>query len=169
MPQPPAVQMRRKLDRVTRQLDGRALREAAMEQARQLQRIADEAVRSTPARNGSLADGSMSGWHRGRPVVLATRVTPREGQSSASVLVTPDRTAGLWRVLESGRQGNARGARVARGTTRAGAVRYRRVRRTTGATEAKGTWTRASRMMVLHTERVGRQKLGRVMERALRA
>lgn len=165
----PAAQVARKVDRVVRQLDGRALGEMLADEAKQLQRIAAQAVRDTPARNGSLSDGSMSGWHRGRPVVLATRVTPREGQDRASVLVTPDRTAGLWRVLESGRQGNAKGARVARGTTRAGNVRYRRVRRTTGATEAKRTWSTASERMTAYSERVGKGRVARLARRALSA
>lgn len=131
-------------------------------------KVASEAVRDTPAGSGrSLADMSMSGWHRGRPVPLGTRVTAGVYRTLPSAVLTPDRTAGLWRVLESGRQGNAKGARVARGTTKAGAVRYRRARRTSGATEAKRTWTRAAALMEARTGPAVRKVLAENFSRTL--
>lgn len=142
------ARVRKRMDAFADEISGKAQADRLRRLARDLQREAVEAVRESPARSGSLADGSMSGWHRGRPVRLATRVTSHLAGDRKTLLVTPDRTAGLWRVLESGRRAQTKGDRIARGVTKKGNVRMRRVKRTMGATEGKGTWSRASEAMV---------------------
>lgn len=151
------ARIRKRIKAFEDEVAGKGMQSRLDRLARELERDAAEAVRSTPAASGTLSDGSMSGWHRGRPVVLATRRTHRVSGARQSVLVTPDRTAGLWRVLESGRQAQTKGDRIARGVTKAGNVRMRRARRTLGATKGKGTWSRASRSM----ERTARRELPR--------
>lgn len=177
------AKLHKTVDRVQRQFDGRALAETVDVLAREAQQDAEEAVRRSPIKMAghSLADLSMSGWHRKKPVKLATRRTPRTEDSAASVLVTPDRTAGLWRVLESGRAGygtfgttddEKAGLRLyERRVTKTMGVRSykRRVKRNMGPTEAKGTWTLAVKLMGERTRRRGQAKFQRAMGRALRA
>ena len=128
----------KRLDKFAAEVDGRAMEDDLRRIGQELRPVAAQAVVA------ELGDMSMSGWHRGRPVALDTRVTVHMPR----VYVTPDRTAGLWRVLESGRQASSRGDRVARGVTKKGNVRYRRVKRNVGATAAKHTWSEAERRMV---------------------
>lgn len=108
----------------------------------------------------------MSGWHRGNPVRLATRITMR--RDGTGVLVTPDRTAGLWRVLESGRRAALKGERVARGVTRSGNVRHRRVKRNVGATSPKRTWTQAERRMERAVKIAMAREMSSAFTRAMR-
>ena len=164
MPNADVARVQRRIAKFTDELAGKPMADRLKALGRELQRDAAEAVRETPAKAGTLSDLSMSGWHRGRPVKLATRVTPRSGDGKSSVLVTPDRTAGLWRVLESGRQGYAKGDRRTAGVTRKGNVRRRRVRRTTGATEGKRTWSRASDKMMARSRRELTPKITKVFK-----
>ncbi len=169
------AKLHKTVDRVNRQFDGRALADTVDALAREAQQDAAEAVRRTRVKTAgrSLADLSMSGWRRGSPVKLATRRTPRTEDAAASVLVTPDRTAGLWRVLEDGRQGYAKGDRRAyekRATKTMGVRTYKRkVKRTQGATEGKETWTLAVRLMSDRTQRRGQARFQKAMRRAISA
>lgn len=102
-------------------------------------------VARTPAKKGSLADGSMSGWGQrdGTPWVLTGMY---EQPDWHSVEIMPVRKAtGPMRVLEAGRKSyNAGDARV-KGTYRSKKTgdlrkRYRKVRRNIGGQAGKGTW-----------------------------
>lgn len=108
----------------------------------------DRAVRSTPSKRGSLADGSMSGFRRGGPIEITgtSRVV-----ADHAVLVEPvKRAKGPMAVLERGRNlggsGGTAGPGVsADGTTRRNKngqlrkVRAFKTRRWNGYTEPKGT------------------------------
>lgn len=109
------------------------------------QRIADRA-----ASRDLGGDRAFSGWHRGRPMRLDTRLRPLS--SSGATLLTPTRSsAGPWTVAEFGRnQGNASGISGpginrrtgATSRTRSGAVRRTRARqsrRWNGVTAGKRT------------------------------
>jgi len=151
----------------------RELAQDAMPRREELQAVADrlvpevaEAVRATPSRGEgrSLADQSMSGWRRGKPILIAGTAFVRKG----SIMVTRNKeSAGMMRVLDDGRnRGDAGGFAgpgvSADGTTRrtkAGNVRKvanrsklvvgdGRVRRKwNGPTEGKNTWTHALNRM----------------------
>lgn len=109
----------------------------------------DAAVRATPSAHGSLSDGSMSHWRRGAPIQISGRASPHRGD--VGVTISPGRAAGPMRVLEDGRPAHAKGDRVLRRMvqtkTKGVQPRYRKVKRTAGATKGKGTWTRAVRAM----------------------
>lgn len=112
--------------------------------------MVDDAVRA------DLGDLSMSHWRRGNPI-------PITGDYSAGqdeLAVTPSRrSVGLMRVLEDGRSAYAAGDKRASGrytSKKTGDVRqkYRTVKRSTGATRGKGTWTDATRRLTDRARKV---------------
>lgn len=184
----PAAQVARKVDRMQRQLDGRAMAEQVKELGNEARRDALAAARQTRVKSPgrTLTDLSMSGWHRGNPVVLATRQTLRDdqGRRVVSTLVTPDRTAGLWRVLQDGRaaarkfqagdgafseDGRSREGFRRAGSRKDGSTKWRRLTRNVGAMEGKGTWDAAVRSMLDGSQRRGKAKFQRAMRRVLDA
>lgn len=100
-------------------------------------------------------DRAFSGWNRGNPIALDTRL--RNGREGATIMAPTRSSAGPWTVAEQGRnQGNASGfsgpgintRTGVTSRTKAGAirkVRARRSRRWNGTTKGKGTATEAGR------------------------
>lgn len=109
-------------------------------------------VQRTPARRGSLRDGSMSGWGRkdGTPFNLVGRY---EQPDWHTLEIVPDpKSRGPIRVLEVGRRAYQAGDARAKGTytskkTGERRTRYRKVKRNIGATSGKGTWSDVSRVV----------------------
>lgn len=136
-----------------------------------LRREAEEAVRQTPAKSGTLADQSMSGWHRKNAVKLKSRATVQD--NGQRLLVTPDRTAGLWRVLEDGREAHEVGfrrerSRYVRKTGETRIYRSKASKRATGAMKGKGTWTTAQRKMATATRRFIPREMTEAFRRSFR-
>jgi len=125
-------------------MSGQAGKQRLERVARQTKTDVDEAVR------GDLGDLSMSGWSRKKPYDIRGRY---DIISDHEFEVNPDRKArGPMRVLESGRQA------YQMGDTRSGGFRTRKkdgarvekrrkVKRATGATKGKGTWSDATKLM----------------------
>lgn len=135
----------KKLDQLGREMTGKPGQ----------QRLESVALKSLPDVNAAvpadIGDQSMSGWRRGAPIPVTASV-----QKEPNVAIVPtERSAGQWRVLETGRnQGNAGGLAgpgiSADGTTRRNKngkvrkVRARKGRRWNGTTEGKDTWSDAA-------------------------
>jgi hypothetical protein len=108
---------------------------------------------STPdidkAVSGDIGDQSMSNWWRGKPVPIVGDYKVAHRTLTMQFART---SAGPGRVLESGRSAHAAGGTRNSGTYRSkrtGEVRQktRKVKRTSGATRGKGTWTDAVRIL----------------------
>ena len=111
----------------------------------------ERAIAATPAKDGSLADRSMSGWHgKGQP---SFRLSGKADASKdgRTVQVAPAAEGAQWRkgagqmrVLEDGRSSYAKGDRRKSGTrTNKSGERVdktRKLRQNVGATRGKGTW-----------------------------
>lgn len=144
------ARLRKRLAEFSDDLNGKAAADRLKRVGKAMAAKAEQEVRNESSKTPghTLSDQSMSGWNRGKPARIGTRVTVH---GARNVLVTPDRTAGLWRVLNDGRQGRAKGESRERSryVKKSGEVRtYRsRVKRTSGATAGKGTWDKATRVM----------------------
>lgn len=167
------ARLHRKFDKVARELDGRALEAKLLELGKDASKFVDDAVRSTPAKNGTLGDGSMSGWRRNSPFKLdgAARAVKQGGK--AQVVVSPSRRAlGPMRVLEDGRKASTKGEfRVVgqRFSKKSGYLvdKRRRVKRSSGATEGKQTWTRATTVMARYVPIAGRRQFVTTWKKAM--
>jgi hypothetical protein len=140
----PFTPVDRKLGLLQKEWSGAAGRARVMAVAKAVAPLVDEAVRRTPADRGSLADGSMSGWRRSKPIVLVGKVTV----SGAEVAIEPN-AKGPMRVLESGRQASVQGPLITSGG-KSGIRKVSRARRKrfSVASQGKGTWTDATDMIV---------------------
>lgn len=135
---------RLRVERLEAEFDGTA--EAA--RLRRLGELSKPDI-SAAVRN-DLGDLSMSGWKRGNPFEIGGMyevVGPHEVEMAPARKVR-----GPMRVLEQGRAAYQSGDRRVGGTyitKRTGEVRtkYRKVKRTMGATQGKGTWTDAEAIM----------------------
>lgn len=141
----------RELAALERDLTGPEQRKITRLMGLEAQRIANQAAA------GDLGgDRAFSGWLRGNPLPLDTRLRP----AGAATLLTPTRSsAGPWTVAEQGRnQGNAAGfagpginrrtgvtSRTQAGNVRR--VRARRSRRWNGTTRGKNTASDALKVM----------------------
>lgn len=137
-----------KIDRLERELDGRALAEKLAKIGKAAKDDAADAVR------GDLGDLSMSHWRRGRPIQITARY---DVVSDHEIEVSPaPRARGPWRVLEDGRRGGAATDLVLVGRARRDGTRRARSRgRNSGSTAGKQTWSDAVRLMDQRTpERV---------------
>lgn len=164
------ARLHRKLDKVSREFDGRALDEKLMRLGKDASRFVDEAVRATPAKSGSLSDGSMSGWRRGRPFQLQGRARQR-GKGTVVVLPAP-KALGPMRVLEDGRKARGTGSLYKRGqyTSKKTGATYSRLgvsKRNVGATEGKKTWTHATTAMARYVPPAGRREFVDSWKKAL--
>ena len=135
----PFTSLDKKLDMLAREVSGKAGQIRVLAVAKQVAPLVDEAVRHTPAAHGSLADGSMSGWRRNKPIVLVGKVKV----SGAEVAIEPN-AKGPMRVLQDGRQSPVQGPKL----TKTGKVSRARRRRFAGSTPGKGTWTAATDRIV---------------------
>lgn len=129
------------------ELSGPEQRRITRQMAREAQQIADK-----QAAHDLGGDKAFSGWNRGGPIPLDTRL--KSGRGGETVLLP--KFAGGWTVAEFGRhQGNATGFAgpgINRRTgitarTKSGAVRRVRAvrgRRWNGVTQGKGTATKAT-------------------------
>jgi hypothetical protein len=123
----------------------------------------NRAVAATPARRGSLSDRSMSHWHAkgSEPFKLTGKaVASKDGRRvvvrPAAETVTWSKGLGPMRALTDGRAAYAAGDRRQSGTytskkTGLTTAKTRKVKRATGATRGKGTWTNAEAAMVKAT------------------
>lgn len=150
--------MSQRFDHLAKELAGVNARERLKRVGQQTVPDVEIAVQRTPAKAGSLADLSMSGWRKrgGDPLQLSGAF---EVLSDNELEMRPGLRNGNWRqgagpmrVLESGRKTYQAGTRRAAGSyvsRKTGEVRTktRRVKRNTGATEGKGTWSDAEQMM----------------------
>lgn len=119
------------------------------------QGVAAQAIAAKQAAQDLGGDRAFSGWNRGQPIPLDTRL---RSLADGNALMTP-RFAGGWTVAERGRhQGDAGGFagpginRVTGVTSRTKAGRVRKVRarqskRWNGATRGKGTASDAIKVM----------------------
>lgn len=139
----------KRMDGLSREFSGKAMADDMAKLGKIVAHEVDVAVRSTPSVSGSLADGSMSGWRRGAPITVSGKSFPHRSVTSPAVTIAPGRTVGLMRVLEDGRSGRGAQQRVSFRTLKSGVVKARKgkVLRAAGATEGKGTWTRAEKLM----------------------
>jgi hypothetical protein len=131
----------RKLDRVERDLAGKAGGEARMGR---YGRIGKEAAIQALA--SDIGDASMSNWRRGRPIDLKPAY---EVLSNHEVEVAPrPRQRGPWRVLEDGRRARGLGDSVRTKRRRKdGTFGQRKAKRAVGAAPGKSTWTDARRLI----------------------
>ena len=122
-----------------------------------------DAVTRTPAKEGSLADGTMSGWPRA--IVGAYKV------NGDTVSITPlKRSHGPMRVLEDGRQAYNAGDLRVRGYGKVRANGFRTVKSATvngrvGATRGKRTWSNAARDIRTEYMAVAEQALSKILMR----
>lgn len=129
----------------------------------------DNAVRTTPVARGSLADNSMSGWHGRQQGAQPVQIVGMVSSSASQVSIRPARMSrGPMRVLEEGRKAYSVGDfRISGSYTskRTGITkaRPRRVNRTVGATQGKGTWTRATEAVAQHYPSLMAGELRRVL------
>lgn len=110
----------------------------------------------------SIGDHSMSGWKRGAPIEIVGKVVKRDG-----VAIAPT-AAGPMRVLNDGRQAHEAGGRRTAGTYKSkktGDVRqkYRKVKRSMGATAGKGTWDDAANKIADEFPKLMADELHQVM------
>lgn len=145
----------RKLDGFSKELDGTAAKKRLERVAMQTKKDVEEAVR------GDLGDLSMSGWTRKKPIEVKGRFGVK---SDTEFEVTPDRRSrGPMRVLEEGRQARTAGDSRRKGsyTSKKTGItkdRYARVKRNIGATDGKGTWSDAVKLMEQRVaERINRE------------
>lgn len=147
------VALGRKLDRLESNLtSGKGARAVSKIVGDAAIKDADEVLRSTGSRNGSLADASMSHWPRSNPFELTTRA---RNLSDHEVQIEPSPKArGPWRVLESGREAHVKGNR--RESTRTSKktgkpLKGRLIKRTGGASVGKGVWTKVEATVAQRT------------------
>ena len=140
----PFTSLDKKLDMLAREVSGKAGQARVLAVAKQVAPLVDEAVRHTPAAHGSLADGSMSGWRRNKPIVLVGRVKV----NGVEVAIEPN-AKGPMRVLQDGRQSPVQGPLITSGG-KSGKRRVSKARRKrySVASEGKGTWTDATDRIV---------------------
>lgn len=136
------------LDKVGRDLTGPEKRKITRQMARAAQPIARRAARADLG-----GDGAFSGWVRGKPIPLDTKI--RNGRDNATLLTPTRESAGPWTVAEKGRNsaGGFRGlfqgpgANLKTGATMFNADgsvkvtrrRTRKARRNNGRTDGKET------------------------------
>jgi len=140
----PFTSLDKKLDMLAREVSGKAGQARVLAVAKMVAPLVDEAVRHTPASHGTLADGSMSGWRRNKPIVLVGRVKV----SGAEVAIEPN-AKGPMRVLQDGRQASMQGPLITSGG-KSGVRKVSRARRKRAsvASQGKGTWTDATERIV---------------------
>lgn len=167
------ARLHRKLDRAAREFDGRALEERLLKLGKEASRFVDDAVKATPAKSGSLGDGSMSGWRRGRPFQLQGRAKAvgRGGKPTVVVMPAP-KALGPMRVLEDGRKARGVGSLYRKGqyTSKKTGATYSRLgvtKRNVGATEGKKTWTHATTVMARYVPPAGRREFVNSWKKAL--
>lgn len=154
-------QLDRRLALYHAELSGKAAQARLVEVAKVAAADITAAVQATPAKDGSLADASMSHWHRRgeRPFSLSGHY---EISGDNVVEIGPAaegahwrRGAGPMRILESGRPAYKAGDRRSAGryiSKRTGEVteKTRKVKRATGEMAGKGTWSDAERRFKAH-------------------
>lgn len=164
------ARLHRKLDRVAREFDGRALDERLLKLGKEASRFVDDAVRATPAKSGTLGDGSMSGWRRRAPIRLYG-VARKRGAARVVVMPAP-RSLGPMRVLEDGRKPRNAGSLYKRSqyTSKKTGATYTRLgvaKRNVGATEPKRTWTHATTTIARYVPPAGRREFVNSWKKAL--
>ena len=148
----------RRLDMMARDLSAKGMESRLAKVGRDLAPLVDRAVQ------GEIGDQSMSGWSRKRQVEIVGTSSVRDGL----LTVEPKGVAkGPMRVLESGRNAYAAGDRRTSGfyvSKKTGERRQksRKVKRTTGATKGKGTWSDAA-------EAIAREAPGRINDQKVAA
>jgi hypothetical protein len=140
MPDSSFAGLDRKLDLWAKEMSGKPGQARVLAVAKAVAPLVDQAVRSTPAASGTLSDGSMSNWRRGKPIVLVGRVKVR----GSEVAIEPN-AKGPMRVLQDGRQASVQGPRITSGG-KSGVRKVSRARqkRASHASAGKGTWTNAT-------------------------
>jgi len=168
------ARLHRKLDRLANDLGPQGLEDRMLKLGKEASRFVDDAVKATPAKSGSLGDGSMSGWRRGRPFQLQGRARASRRGGKASVIIMPaPRALGPMRVLEDGRKARGVGTLYKRGsyTSKKTGASYSRLgvtKRAVGATEGKRTWTNATVVMARYVPPAGRREFVDTWKKALR-
>ena len=161
-----AMRVARHLNAMAEELNGRAQQERLKRVGRQLVPLVERSVRTTPAKSGSLADLSMSAHGRNTPW-SRINITARAKVEGDQLAVSPkSQAAGPLRVLESGRKERRAGQLRSRGSRKAtknrgATTRLAVVTRNVGATEAKGTWSKATEDMADIAGRVYGAEVGR--------
>ncbi len=141
------AELAHKIDLLRDELSGANLEAVLGSVGRELVPLVSEAVARTPGGKGSLSDGSMSHWRRGKPIPITGTASVRFG---TQLEVAPSIAArGPMRVLEDGRKGYRAGDRRASGyyVRKRDGVRMTRtkvVKGFTGEAGGKGTWTAAT-------------------------
>jgi hypothetical protein len=137
--------LQKKLDNVAQEFDGRARKSRMVAIGKECEKDVERAIR------GDINDLSMSGWSRSKPMDM-TGHSEIASSVDMGLFIAGAAKSGLWhrglggmRVLQDGRKAYAKGDRRRSGTRirkKDGVVveKFRKVKRTTGATQGKGTW-----------------------------
>ena len=137
--------LQKKLDNVAQEFDGRARKSRLVAIGKECEKDVEKAIR------GDIADLSMSGWSRKKPMdvtghsEIADSVDMGLFIAGAAKVGVWHRGLGAMRVLQGGRKAYAAGDKRRSGTRvrkKDGAVvtKFRKVKRNVGATQGKGTW-----------------------------
>jgi hypothetical protein len=102
-------------------------------------------------------DKAFSGWNRGAPISLDTRVRP--GRDVSQILAPNRRSAGPWTVAEFGRNSKAGPRLIGPRLTKTGRVSRARRRRYNGVTRGKGTATRAVNEMGVKLPKIADKRI----------
>jgi hypothetical protein len=102
-------------------------------------------------------DKAFSGWNRGRPIPLDTRLRP--GRDISTILAPTRRSAGPWTVAEFGRNSRAGPRLVGPRLTKTGRVSRARRRRYNGVTQGKKTATRAVNEMDVKLPKIADKRI----------
>lgn len=135
MADPALAELQRRLAAGAEALSPRGLRPMWDEVADDAEAQVQRAVRS------DLGDLSMSGWYKGRPVIVAARATvPADGVE----LAPAPGAGGAFKVLEQGRQGGKH-----------------------GTTRGRRTWSKATDLVANSAPKIAEQQIGTILERAV--
>lgn len=131
-----------------------------------------QAVRRTPARRGSLADQSMSGWRRGKKGAVGVIQAEYKIEGSAVRVQPRGSSGGPMRVLEDGRKAHAAGSMRQSGTytsKRTGVSRpkLRKVNRQVHPYPGKNTWSKAIEVVARESPKRAESVLSDVARRAI--
>lgn len=106
--------------------------------------VEGEAIAERSALRSLGGDKAFSGWNRGRPIPLDTRVRPGRDSRDISMIMAPTRrSAGPWTVAEFGRNSREGPRLTGPRLTKSGRVSRARRRRYNGVTLGKKTASRA--------------------------
>jgi len=99
-------------------------------------------------------DRAFSGWRRGAPIPLDTRLRSGSGTEPSIIMSPPKRSAGPWTVAEFGRNAAFGPRLTGPRLTKSGRVSRARRKRYNGRTAGKHTASNASREMAIKLPKI---------------